>query len=554
MRTWLASLLGRSTHNPANLSVDRGLKFRKAEGALIWVMLLAATSPALPSNRCGACHPKEAAAYAGTQMGRSLGPPVPEPAGSFLDAPSHSQFTIESSDSRMLQRVERDGLRGEHEPVYRIGSGAHAIGYLIEADGHLFQSPLGYYSGRGWGLAPGYENSAAPDFYRPIAPNCLFCHAGRAQPIAGTLNTYQTPPFEEEAITCERCHGSPEAHLRSPLPGSIINPAKLAARARDSICEQCHLLGEARIPNPGKEIEDFRPGLELEDVFSVYVSEKSLDPSSPDSLQVISQSQQLALSRCARRSGGKLWCGTCHDPHLQPSEPKGYFSARCLSCHGTALLKTHPKPSDDCVGCHMPRRPVTDGAHTVFTDHRITRRPTASAALALPAAPSALVVWHDPPSEYVQRNLGLAEMEVGERLKAAGLVTQGVRLLMACWPNYPNDPPVLNNIAQALFNIGEDETAASVYEHVIEIEPGAASNFLHAGVAWRAAHNDKKAITYFERALEIDPLLEEAYQELIRTYLAAPNSEMLRQTCQRYLKAFPQSLEAQAEVRNLSHH
>jgi len=57
--------------------------------------------------------------------------------------------------------------------------------------------------------------------------------------------------------------------LRSPLPGSIVNPAKLAQRARDSVCEQCHLLGEARVPNPDKNIEDFRPGVDLKDVFSV---------------------------------------------------------------------------------------------------------------------------------------------------------------------------------------------------------------------------------------------------------------------------------------------
>jgi len=44
------------------------------------------------------------------------------------------------------------------------------------------------------------------------------------------------------------------------VPGSIVNPAKLQQAARDSICEQCHLAGEVRIPNPGKSMADFQPG------------------------------------------------------------------------------------------------------------------------------------------------------------------------------------------------------------------------------------------------------------------------------------------------------
>src|SRR6516225_6979816 len=161
-----------------------------------------------------------------------------------------------------------------------------------------------------------------------------------------------------------------------------LTPRISYPRARASICEQCHLSGDARIPNPGKRLSDFRPGQELEDVYSVYVFEASLDPSRPSALKVISQAQQLALSTCARQSHGKLWCGTCHDPHEQPSDPKTYFRSRCLSCHGAALVKSHPRvsdvarasrplsrerlapaqgPNDDCISCHMPRRPVSDG-------------------------------------------------------------------------------------------------------------------------------------------------------------------------------------------------
>jgi tetratricopeptide (TPR) repeat protein len=519
----------------------------------IFALLAVGVTAALPAwcaHPCAPCHPKEVAGYAGTQMAHSLGPTKLQPSGKFTHAASKTCFTIESSGAGMIQRLERNGVSGEHQPLYAVGSGAHAVGYLIQRGDHLFQSPITYYTGRGWDMSPGYENDARPDFYRPVTPDCLVCHAGRARPLAGTLNGYQMPPFEAEAITCERCHGPIEAHLRDPSPSSIINPAKLPRRARDSICEQCHLSGDARIPNPGKQLSEFRPGQDLEDVYSVYVFEASLDPSRPNALKVISQAQQLALSTCARRSQGKLWCGTCHDPHEQPSDPKTYFRSRCLSCHGASLVKTHPQPNDDCIRCHMPRRPVSDGGHTVFTDHRIARQPPSGTGAAAADVPSPLVAWHDPPAAFAQRNLGLAGVEVGERLKSTALISPAVQLLMGCWPDFPRDPPLLTAIGQVLLGVGDNEQAAAVFERAIQVEPNVAAHYLHAALAWRQAKDQKKAIAYLEQALERDPLLEEPYRRLGEIYSEAHETAMVRQTYERYLRAFPKSIEAQTEVRS----
>ena len=328
------------------------------------------------------------------------------------------------------------------------------------------------------------------------------------------------------------------------MPGSIVNPARLPPRARDSVCEQCHLSGEARIPNPGKQLSDFRPDQNLEEVYSVYVSGVSPDPLRPKALKVISQAQQLALSTCARQSHGNLWCGTCHDPHEQPADPQQYFRSRCLSCHGTALLTSHPRPNADCVACHMPRRPATDGAHTVFTDHRIARRPPAEPGTPGNDRPSALVAWYAPPAALQQRNLGLAEVEVGERSKSFQMVFQGHQRLVACLPEFPNDPAVLTSIGQVLLGAGRGIDAATVFERVIRIEPDVASNYLHEGLAWKTAHNNQKAIKYLEKALERDPLLEQPYRELAKTYSEAGNNAMVRVTMDRYRRAFPKSLEA----------
>lgn len=511
---------------------------RKASVPATLAIILATVVPGRCDHPCAQCHPQEVEGYAATQMAHTLERPTPQPSGTYFHALSKSQFNIESNGSRMIQRMERDGVTSEYPVAYQIGSGTHAFAYVIQLGGHLFESPIGYFPGRGWTMSPSDESAREPDFARPITPDCLVCHAGRARPVPGTLNTYQDPPVEGEGITCARCHGPVEDHLRNPVPGSIINPANLSPRARNSVCEQCHLSGEERIPNPGKQVSDFRAGQVLEDVFSVYVSADSLDPSRPAALKVVSQVQQLVLSTCARKSGGKLWCGSCHDPHLQPANPKAYFRDRCMSCHGTAMLKKHAKPKEDCIGCHMPRRPVTDGAHTVFTDHRIVRRPSQAGSNAASDEPLSLVAWREPAGALAQRNLGLADIKVGEEKESFKLVNEGLELLRECWKQFPNDPPIVTELGEALLTAGQGADAAAVFEHAIQIEPNVAVHYLHAGLAWKQAHDRKKAIDYLEKALQFDPLMEQPYRELVKIYSEANDSPMAIQTLERFIKAF----------------
>lgn len=521
---------------------------RTKKSGLLVSIVIALVVPGRCASPCARCHPKEVAGYAATQMAHSLGPPRPEPPGAFLQAKSNSRYSVAWTQNRLVQRLERADSTQEYQASFAIGSGAHAVGYLIQLKDHLFQSPFCYYPKRGWGLAPGYETQSNPDFSRPVTPACLFCHSGLARPKADTLNSYQEPPFAHESITCERCHGPSEAHLRNPVPGSIVNPARLPDRARDSVCEQCHLIGEARRTNPGKQFSDFHAGQNLEDVFSVYVYEGSLEPSSANPFKVISQSQELALSQCAQRSEGKLWCGTCHNPHAQPANPISYFRNRCLSCHGAALLRTHAKPNEDCIGCHMPKREVTDGAHTTFTDHRITRRTIPDFTTEVPVEDRKLVAWREPPTEFAKRNLGLADVEVGEKLRSKSLTLAGMQLLLACWSVFPDDAAVLASIGEVLFNVGDNEHSASVYEHAIQVEPDAAEHYLHAAIAWHAAGDDTKAVAQLEKALQLDPLYEEAYRELGAIYSEIGNTEKARQTHERYLQAFPGNVGAQARA------
>ena len=443
----------------------------------------------------------------------------------------------------MRQQIERNGFEDEFPVDYVIGSGNHAFGYLVRVGDFLFQSPISWYSKKKiWDVAPGYEGDRNPDFTRPATAECLLCHSGKPRPVPGTLNRYERPAFAAEAISCDRCHGPVEEHLRAPSARNILNPAKLPTPARDSVCEQCHLGGEARIPNPGKRIADFQPGQVLEDVFSVYVFEKPAGAG----LKVVSHAEQLALSQCARRSGGKLWCGTCHDPHVKPTNVTAFYRERCLSCHGEKLLKTHPQPAQDCVGCHMQRQTAKDGGHTAFTNHDIRKKPE----IAENIGPSSrkLVAWREPAQSLAERNLGLANITLGERDESAFHMDAGFRLLSNAYDRFPKDPAVLTALGLVLLRKGRPVEAASLYEQALSQEPNYAPYHVNVATAWKQAGNSEKAISHLEKAIEMDPSLETAYRKLADIYSQSKQPEKVRQTLKRYLNFMPNNVSVQSAL------
>jgi predicted CXXCH cytochrome family protein len=463
----------------------------------------------LHAHPCESCHPKEVAAYAHSSMARSLRRPANEPAGTFTTA-SGTRFTIRSDSNGTWQRMERFGGSVEYPVAYVIGSGSHASGYLIQVGDHLFQSPVCYYTKRkAYNLSPGYEQTTEPDFTRPVGEECVLCHSGLPQHVAGTPNQYRQPVFLEESISCQRCHGLAEEHLKRTAAGSIVNPAKLARAARDSVCEQCHLVGATqRILNPGKNFADFHAGQPLEDFLSVYTRP------GVRGFRVISHSEQLALSACARQSAGKLWCGTCHDPHPPTAPTALTYNRTCRSCHEGKLAKSHPA-APDCIGCHMQRRPAPDGGHTVFTDHRITRRPEADTPA---ASTDELVAWREPDPTLRPRNLALAYVEAGLSAHSVPQLVRGYTMLAELQPSMPGDVAVLKGIGRALQAGGKPLEALKAFEWVLRLAPDNASNEMDVGINDLASGKLDQAASHLERALELDPLLLSAGTALQQAY------------------------------------
>ncbi|MGA7921979.1 MAG: hypothetical protein WCA38_20135, partial [Candidatus Acidiferrales bacterium] len=155
-----------------------------------------------------------------------------------------------------------------------------------------------------------------------------------------------------------------------------VNPAKLDPWLANNICMSCHQTGDAMVLKPGKDYRDFMPGSPLDDTLAIFMVPPRRGSPQTDLLE---HYFSMTLSKCYRSSAGRLSCITCHDPHLEPAKENvpTYYREKCLSCHtekSCALpiaIRQRKTPSDDCAGCHMPKRDVQVIAHAVLTNHRI---------------------------------------------------------------------------------------------------------------------------------------------------------------------------------------
>lgn len=461
---------------------------------------------------CIRCHKDEAEGFLQSQMGQSMSLPQDEPDG-VVQIPG-TTIRMFSNSKGSWQRIESHGQTQTYRVAYVIGADTHAKGFIISLDNHLFQSPVANYRRRAaYDLAPGYENETEPDFTRPVQPGCLFCHAGSFSAIPGTANDYASKPFSHLSIGCSRCHGPLEAHIRHPLPQNIIDPANLPSAARDSICEQCHLKGAARVLNPGKRYSDFVAGQPLEQTFTVYHDVWPGGEQAP--FTVISQSEQLARSQCKIMSGNKMWCGTCHDPHYQPTDKVSYFREKCLTCHATTKFSpSHPPKTSNCIGCHMPTRVTSDGGHTVFTDHRIQRIVENKPA----AEPLGIIAWRQPPAALQKRNRGIALIEAGSDSKSWPMIVQGYQTLTQVQSQFPHDSEMYEHMGNALYIGRKYSEALFAYALAVRYNPDSSPDEANLGSAYIALGKDQLAQQCLKRALTIDPLNLEAAEDLINLY------------------------------------
>ncbi|HKI36265.1 MAG TPA: tetratricopeptide repeat protein [Gemmataceae bacterium] len=534
------------------------------------------------------CHDSKVASYSRHPMGRSLfavaevDPVPPE------DRAHNNPFN--ALDSQF--RVERDGDTVRHrraafdeggrpvydvslDAAYAIGSGTHGHSYLaIREGGYVFQTPISWYAQKHtWDLSPGFREAPSKEWLtagRPVKPDCLFCHANRAEPQGGTVNRYREPVFDGLAIGCERCHGPGEKHVaarrnKEPVEGgadyTIVHPGRLDPPLREAVCEQCHLAGEVRVLRRGRGVYDFRPGLPLEEFLTVFVraSEGGRDN------KAVNHVEQMHVSRCFRDSAGdnKLGCVSCHDPHVhvvEPAERVRHYRDSCLACHqehGCRLpreerLKTTPE--DSCIDCHMPRHSLGNVPHTAATDHRIVRfrHGEGPRREPLPAGPGLPVTpFHQPPGvglgPEAERDLAIALLgPLSETGKVAPLSysARALRLLEPAVSRDPEDWEAQEAKANAFWAQGRRGEALAVLQTVLARAPRREAALTRAGTLARDLNQRPSAIDYWRRAVEVNPWVA-GYRAFLCELLAGEGAwEELRPHCEAWLRLDPASIDA----------
>jgi tetratricopeptide (TPR) repeat protein len=404
-----------------------------AVGGAVCALLPCLVSAQTPASRsaaanadaaCAGCHRTIYEHYETTPMARA--------SGAAMDGLMEGSFTHAASGVR-YKIFERDGagwlsyarpetaptgyLNGEVKLAYFIGSNTRGRTYLFERDGYWFETPVNWYAKkRVWDMAPNFLNVHEMPLTLPVDANCLHCHVtGVAEALPGARNHFAAAPFAHGGIGCASCHGDATEHARTKGKAPVLNPAKLDAARRDSVCLQCHLEGETAAYRLGHSLATYRPGESLFDSVAYFVHQGEVGPQG----RATSQYEALLESACKRASGDKMTCTTCHDPHASeatetPTERVAYYRAKCLSCHTGAKYRTaHHPEQQDCATCHMPRSASEDIAHEQVTDHRIqiaASRPRSAAERA--SRSGALVPIGE--EKATNRELGLAYAQVAK--------------------------------------------------------------------------------------------------------------------------------------------
>jgi predicted CXXCH cytochrome family protein len=451
---------------------------------------------------------------------------------------------------------QQDDTTGTRPLDYYIGSGVVGRSYATAIGKFLFQAPVSFYtSARRWELSPGFEKSTEVVLTRPVEPTCLRCHASGIQAIPGTVNGYREPPFLEGGISCERCHGPGETHIRAMKLGApsgsraIVNPAKLEPQRRDSICAQCHLAGASEIGKQ-RSAAEFRPG----DVFFDYVA--VFQWNTPDAgLAVNSHFERMTQSTCRKAAGPKFWCGSCHDPHSVPSQEKkvAYYRDRCFQCHDSSScalpIPERTKAGDDCVKCHMPRTGARTVKHAAFTDHSIPRsNAKASPGGAIPPDAVLLPLTGIASSD---RELGLAYANVAIEKNNRVWGMRAFELLRKAAEVSPNDARVASQLAQLYDRMGNERKACELYAQAVRSEPASVAAKVNLGTCMAKEGRVAESIELWSDVVARAPGLESARFNLAVAQYRSGDAAAAQRTLREALAINPASRRAVQLMRQL---
>ena len=274
---------------------------------------------------------------------------------------------------------ERPSAPQRKAAQFALGSGTHATTFLslldsVEPAALEFRASV-FAPGHRLGLTPNHAGSPVTQPLEQLGrirrgrelELCLGCHTTTVQVRGEQLADLR------ENVGCESCHGPGRRHVMSMRanrqaleldPGSPLP----SARAEIEICGRCH-----RLPN------------------------MLTTPPTPDNPKLARfQPVGLLSSNCFLKSGERLRCSHCHEPHSPVEHDPVSYERVCRNCHAGQAIPAHEaahrvtasecpqSPRTGCIACHMPPVEVFPGI--AFHDHWIRVRRTAPQPVSAPPA------------------------------------------------------------------------------------------------------------------------------------------------------------------------
>lgn len=530
--------------------------------------------------KCRQCHSDKFETFIHTGMGQSFDAATKEKSsGNFENHPSiydkHTDLYYHPywlKDSLYIIEYRLNGRDTTHKRIervdYIIGSGQHTNSHLFSSNCYIHQMPLTYFTQKGkWDLPPGFENGYNSRFSRKIGLECMSCHNGYPEFVQGSENKFTKVP---NGIDCERCHGPGALHVKEKEAGilvdtskeidySIVNPGKLTAELQFDLCQRCHLQGNT-VLKPGKSFYDFKPGMKLSDVMTVFLPKYE---GADDEFIMASHADRLKMSACylataknqssgSRPHKNQMTCITCHNPHVSVKETGAtQFNSSCAGCHSspkngcTAPETSRKANQDNCVSCHMPRNNSIDIPHVTVTDHFIRKPKVPSVDKASIRKFIALhAVNEQNPAPSIRAEAFLNQFEKFD--KQPFLLDSAQKLISG------HDPEMLALLIRLHYLKRDWSSLAKVDASSLLQRQQSSEKYAWAcyqvAEAYQRYNDLPKAMNYFQKAVSLAPYNLEFQNKLAGMHYAAGEIEKAREIYEWILKEDPKFAPAWCNV------
>jgi predicted CXXCH cytochrome family protein len=503
--------------------------------------------------KCGKCHAEIYRNYLSTPMANASGVATEKLIpGGYTHPITALHYDIALQGAQAVLTTRDRGSQNEvvQRPLsFFLGSGHLATTYLYSINDFLFESPVAWYAASNtYDMKPGLAEMKQIPPSLPMESSCLRCHMSSVQPSdSGTINRYKGLAFLHTGITCEACHGDAEKHAVSGKKAPVVNPARLTADQRDSICVSCHLEGDVTVERSGYSALDYRPGEPISKYLAFYV----YGGENPTA-RGVSEVEQFAKSTCKQASGDKMSCTSCHDPHFTPSASQrtAFFRSKCLACHSQpSFIAAHHPENQDCTSCHMRRTGAENIPHVAWTDHRILRLPAPAATASQSDTADELAPILSPGA--TMRDLAMANYKA--------MLDGNPSLEPKAWSQLQSQRIEITDDREALDALGvvsaargDGDAAEQAFRRVLELAPDDLTALSNFGALQEKRGNRKEALSLLRQAFARNQAISGLAMNLARVECAAGDPAAARSTLQTTLAYNPGLEDARLLLTQLS--